>query len=115
MIVEAEGLLGRERELAVVDRFLSAIRERPAAVVLEGEPGIGKTARSGTAASEAGDRGYAILAATPTRAERSLSFVGLTDLLAHAHDVFAQLPSPQCSALEVALLLGEQGDAPPDP
>jgi DNA-binding CsgD family transcriptional regulator len=115
MITEAEGLLGREQELAAVGRFLITIEERPAAVLLEGEPGIGKTALVGHAVEEARQRRYRILEARPTSAESSLSFVGLTDLLSDAHPLFAELPLPQRRALEVALLLDESTDAPPDP
>ncbi len=115
MIIEADELVGREQEMAAISRFLATIEERPAAVVLEGEPGIGKTALVGHAVDEARRRGYRILAARPTSAESSLSFVGLTDLLSDARELFAELPAPQRHALEVALLLDDGADATPDP
>lgn len=115
MIIEAEDLLGRERELEALARFLATIEERPALVVFEGDPGIGKTALFDRATDEAGRRGYRILVARPTQAESALSFVGLTDLLAEAHESFSQLPSPQRAALEVALLLDESTETAPDP
>jgi MoxR-like ATPase len=49
-------------------------------LVLEGEPGIGKTALLRHAVEEARRRGYQVLEARPTSAESSLSFVGLMDL-----------------------------------
>ena len=112
---EVESLLGREQELAAVGRLLTTLAERPAAVVLEGEPGIGKTTLFKNAVDQARSRGYTILAATPTEAESALSFVGLTDLLGRVHERFAELPAPQRHALEVALLLDESGEAVPDP
>jgi predicted ATPase len=112
--MEPDVLLGREREIAAVGRFLGAVRERPAALIVEGEPGIGKTALFECAVDEARSRDFRILAARPTSAERSLSFAGLTDLLADLHELFVELPSPQRRALEVALLLDEPGDEPPD-
>ena len=115
MIVEADGLLGREQELESVGRFLAAIEERPEAMLVEGEPGIGKTVLFEHALAEARARDYRISAARPTSAESSLSFVGLTDLLSDAHALFAELPTPQRCALEAALLLGGPEDAPPDP
>ncbi|HEY2937739.1 MAG TPA: AAA family ATPase [Gaiellaceae bacterium] len=115
MIIEADGLLGREQEVAAISRFLATIEERPAARLLDGEPGIGKTALVGHAVDEARRRGYRILAARPTSAESSLSFVGLTDLLSDARELFAELPMPQRRALEIALLLDEGADATPDP
>jgi hypothetical protein len=36
-------LVGREWEMAGADRFLDDVADGPAALVLEGEPGIGKT------------------------------------------------------------------------
>jgi DNA-binding CsgD family transcriptional regulator len=114
MVIEAAPL-GREQESAAVGRFLATIEERPAAVVLEGEPGIGKTALVAHAVGEARRRGFRILEARPTSAESSLSFVGLTDLLSDAHPFFAELPLPQRRALEVALLLDELTDMRPDP
>src|SRR6266545_7489877 len=100
--MEAKELLGREQELAAVGRFLATLADGPAVLLLEGEPGIGKTALVECAVEEARGRGDRILAARPTSAERSLSFVGLTDLLSDVREGFAELPSPQRSALEVA-------------
>ncbi len=113
--MEAKELLGREQELAAVGRFLATLADGPAVLLLEGEPGIGKTALVECAVEEARGRGDRILAARPTSAERSLSFVGLTDLLSDVREGFAELPSPQRSALEVALLLDESTNGPPDP
>jgi DNA-binding CsgD family transcriptional regulator len=115
MMLDAEALLGRERELAAVGRFLAALEEAPAALMLAGEPGIGKTVLFEHAVGEAREHGFRILAARPTAAEGALSFVGLTDLLSDAREVFAELPSPQRRALDVALLLAEETDAPTDP
>ena len=82
MIREGNALLGRERELASLGGFLATIAERPAALVLEGEPGIGKTVLLGHAVDEARRRGgYRVLAAGPTNSKSQLAFVGLTDLL----------------------------------
>lgn len=115
MVVDAQGLLGREQELAAVSRFLATIEERPAALALEGEPGIGKTVVVRHALAEGRRHGYRVLSIRPTSAESALSFVGLTDLLSDTHELFADLPSPQRRALEVALLLDEPTDTPPDP
>jgi DNA-binding CsgD family transcriptional regulator len=115
IVTYVEPLLGRERELAAVGRFLGAIEGGRAAALLEGEPGIGKTALFKTAIDAGRKRGCVILAATPTNAESALSFVGLTDLLSDVHELFAELPSPQRHALEAALLLDDVPDAPPDP
>jgi hypothetical protein len=99
MITEAGAPLGRERELAILGGFLATIERRPAVLVLEGKAGIGKTVLVEQAVGEARRRGYRVLAARPTSAESSLSFVGLSDLLLDARDLFVELPSPQRRAL----------------
>ncbi len=53
-------VIGRDKELATIGDFLSA-RDLPAALVLEGEPGIGKTALLRRGIAEAGF--YRVLAA----------------------------------------------------
>jgi DNA-binding CsgD family transcriptional regulator len=115
MATEAEPLLGRERELSAVGRLLASVAQRPAALLLEGEPGIGKTVMFGAASADARARGYKVLVAAPTKAESDLSFVALTDLLADSHELFARLPAPQRRALEGALLLDDSATHAPDP
>jgi DNA-binding CsgD family transcriptional regulator len=106
-------VIGRDKELATIGDFLAA-RDLPAALVLEGEPGIGKTVLLSWGTAEAAS--YRVLAAAPVEAERDLSFTGLTDLLEDAlEEVLAKLPSPQRHALEVALLLRDPGGSDPDP
>ena len=38
-----ETIIGREEELAAVEAFLDGVEQGPCALVLSGEPGIGKT------------------------------------------------------------------------
>jgi hypothetical protein len=47
MVAAAGSLFGRERELAHIHRLLERSATGPAALVLEGEPGIGKTTSGG--------------------------------------------------------------------
>ena len=86
----------------------------PAGVVLEGEAGIGKTVLWRAALDRARALGLRVLDARPTEAERELSFVALTDLLADVRDEIGRLPAPQRRALRVALLLEELRGAPPN-
>jgi DNA-binding CsgD family transcriptional regulator len=107
-------VVGREEELAAIRAFLAAPEELPGAVVLEGEPGIGKTVLLGQAMAEA--RSYRILAAAPAEAERELSFTGLMDLIEPVLEpAVTELPPPQRHALEVALLQRDTGGSDPDP
>ncbi len=105
-------LLGRDVELALLRVFLE---RRPgdgaAALLVEGEPGIGKTAMWRAVTEAARERGFRVLRARPSEAERTLSFAALADLLGDAHEVIEQLPALQRRPLAVALLL-EQTDGP---
>jgi DNA-binding CsgD family transcriptional regulator len=96
-------LVGRESELGAVETFLRA--ERPRAVAIVGEPGIGKTTLWQAAVEQERARGARVLIARPTESESRLSFAGLADLLADVpEETFALLPEPQRLGLDVALL-----------
>ena len=109
-------VIGRDDELGAIEAFLDPARERPAALVLSGEAGIGKTILW-EAGLEAAERRYErVLSCRGVEAEASLAFAGLSDLLADVLDEVAPSLAPlRLRALEVALLLAEPGDAPPDP
>jgi DNA-binding CsgD family transcriptional regulator len=85
---------------AISDLFARTTTQ-PSAVLLVGEPGIGKTTQLRAAASEAGALGYTVLATTGAVAESVPSYAALADLLAPVDDdVVARLPAPQRNALE---------------
>jgi DNA-binding CsgD family transcriptional regulator len=108
-------LVGRAEDIGVLRRFLEAVEELPAAVVLEGDAGIGKTTLLASAIEAAHKRGYRTLACRPGEAEAQLSFAGLRDLLEHEYDaVAAELPPPQRRALAVAMLREEPTGAGPE-
>ena len=87
----------------------------PGSVLLEGDPGIGKTTVWAAGVDAAARAGYRVLRAAPTEAERELAFAALGDLLEGVDaGVLAALPPPQRRALEVALLLDEDEGPPPD-
>lgn len=99
-------LVGRDQELAELDALL----EDPivTALLLEGEPGIGKTTLWRHCVERARERGLTVLTARPGAAEAELGFSGLADLLAgELEHTLARLPDPQRRALEVALLLAD--------
>jgi DNA-binding CsgD family transcriptional regulator len=108
MAVSVRHLVGREDELAALLDLLDAPDELPAAAVVVGEAGIGKTTLSLAVAEAAEARGYLVLSCRLAEAEAAFSFVGLTDLIGGVvHDVLPQLPRPQRRALEAALALSE--------
>src|SRR5439155_23772320 len=101
----AGAVVVRETELGVVDRMLDRIPTGPAALVIEGEAGIGKTSVWLEAVSAAETRGYRVLRARPAESEAKLSFAALADLVGPAFDeARAQLPHPQELALSATLL-----------
>jgi DNA-binding CsgD family transcriptional regulator len=111
-----DGLLGREAELVAVDDLLDRAGSGFAALVLEGEPGIGKTTVWGEGVRRAEALGFTVLACRPAEAEAKLSFSALTDLLERVpSDALGELPEPQRRALAVALLRSPAGDEDVEP
>jgi hypothetical protein len=98
-------LLGRERELEIVENLLTDSAGSPRVVVIDGEAGIGKSTLWTAGVELARARAYTVLVARGSEAEVGLSFAGLTDLLDPVIDtVRDRLPEPQRIAVEVALL-----------
>nr|MBA2742149.1 AAA family ATPase [Actinomycetota bacterium] len=107
---------GRDAELAELQTFLAGVPEAAAALVLEGEAGMGKTTlwRAGIAAAEGS--GLRVLQATPAESETTLSFSGIGDLLDPVLDTALDpLPPAQRRALSRALVLEEDDGPAPDP
>ena len=96
-------LIGRESELAAVHTFLDG-SGGSRALVVAGEPGIGKTALWSAAIDAAAERGYRVLSARASDAEAQMSFAALVDLLDGVDLGGLGLPAPQLHALQVALL-----------
>jgi DNA-binding CsgD family transcriptional regulator len=101
-------IVGREAELASLRAFVEAPGGVPAAFVLEGEAGIGKSTLWLAAIEVARAHGLTVLMSRPTQAEQTLGHVGLWDLLDGViDDVLPRLAAPRRRALEVALLREE--------
>jgi DNA-binding CsgD family transcriptional regulator len=108
-------IVGREEQLPVLERLVTAAQEGPHAVVVEGPAGIGKTTiwREGVALARR--TGLMTLECAPAESEARLSFAALGDLLEPVlEDALPELPVPQRRALEVALLFAEPEERPPD-
>lgn len=101
-------IVGREEELGSVYAFIGEAGGRLAALVLEGEAGIGKSTLWLAGREHARTRGLRVLSSRPAEAERSLAHVGLGDLLEDVlDDVLPALSAPRRRVLEVALLREE--------
>ncbi len=96
-------IVGREDELAALAQFLSR-DDWPRTLLLEGEPGAGKTTLWEYAVDSAGER-FRVLSARPLEIEGKLAYSGVGDLLDGVHAAFDELPGPQAHALRAALLL----------
>ena len=77
----AGDVIGRESELAILDRFLDSIPTGPGALLLSGDAGIGKTTVWQEGLASALQRGYRTLSCGPVEAETRLSYAALGDLL----------------------------------
>jgi len=99
------GVIGREREIAVVSACLDSVPRGPRALLVEGEAGIGKSTVWFEAVRLAEARGYRVLRARPAESEAKLSYATLADVVGSAFDeARGQLPHPQELALAAALL-----------
>src|SRR2546430_9129598 len=108
-------IVGREAELASLNAFIDETEGGAAALVLEGEAGVGKSTLWGAAVEHARVRGLTVLSSRPAQAERGLGNVGLGDLLEGViDDVLAALLTPRRRALQVALLREEVSGEPVD-
>jgi predicted ATPase len=107
-------LVGREREVARLDAFLAGLAAGPSALVIEGEPGIGKTALLEATLARAA--ALPVLRARCAQAESGLAYAGLADLLGRVTEtVLAGLPSPQRRAVQVVLGRAEVGQDAVEP
>jgi DNA-binding CsgD family transcriptional regulator len=120
------GLVGRDAEVAKIRAFLPAASRAPAALVITGDAGIGKTAIWRHVLQTVGQSSR-VLSCQPAPAERPLALSALDDLFGDvAGEVLPALAGPRRHAMETALLRGQPpstpsaslsraGRAPPDP
>lgn len=102
-------LVGRGSERARLDALLDDARVgRSGALVLRGEPGIGKTALLEYAADRA--EGFEVLRALGVQAESELPFAALHELLRPFLDRLDALPELHARALRAAFALGPVDD-----
>ena len=116
-------IIGRDTELETVTTWLhtgipnpSSSSPAKSALVILGEPGIGKTTMWGEAVRLARLEGWYVLSCQPRPSDAGLPNVGLTDLLRPVPDeTFEGLPIPQRKPIEVATLRREadEGDLEP--
>jgi DNA-binding CsgD family transcriptional regulator len=101
------GLTGRSEETSRLHGLIGAVREGGAALVLRGEPGIGKTALLAEAAAVARASGLRVLSTVGVESEARLPYAGLHQLLWPVRDRFSVLPPRQREVLLASLGMSE--------
>src|SRR5687768_4680683 len=98
---DAAQLQGRRRESELLERLIDAVRAGESrALVLRGEPGVGKTALLEYLVKHAS--GCRVGRAAGVQSEMELAYAGLHQLLAPMLERLEQLPTPQRDALRTA-------------
>src|SRR5258707_4529585 len=106
----AAELTGRPSERDVLDGLIEAVRAGESrALVVRGEPGVGKSALLEYMVEQAS--GCRVARAAGVQSEMELAFAGLHQLLAPMLDRLERLPAPQRDALRTAFGLSP-GSAP---
>ena len=112
----ATSVLSRAEEFLAIAEFLDAASVDPTGLVIEGDPGIGKTTVWSAAVDLAVDRGFRVLSARAADAESVLGYAALADLLAEVDsEEWAALPAPQRLAVDHVLLRADAAGSATDP
>lgn len=99
-------LLGRTAELARLRALVARARKGGSgALLVRGEPGIGKTALLAAASAQAG--AMRVLRARGVQSEAELAFAGLAELLGPVLELRAEIPPLQAASVAGALGVGE--------
>jgi DNA-binding CsgD family transcriptional regulator len=110
--VESRRLFGRQREVAVLERLLRTARDGHGAVlVVDGEPGVGKTALLEYASDVAEE--FRVVRTAGVEGEMELDYAALQQLCSPLLEYSVRLPDPQRDALDVAF--GRSAGQAPSP
>ena len=108
-------IVGRDAELAAIASMLRDSTTAQSGVVLEGEPGIGKTTVWRHGVELARELSFPVLTSWPAETEAALPYAALGDLLEPVlEERLPLLAEPQRLALEVALLRSRPAETPTD-
>ncbi|MFC7362248.1 ATP-binding protein, partial [Nocardioides astragali] len=109
----SQGLIGRDREIRQVTEFLRGTGS-PAVplgttMVIEGDPGVGKTALSRAVSDLERAHGATVLSGGGVQSEVDIGYASLTQLLGPVVDYVDALPAAHRDSLHAALGYGELG------
>src|SRR3954451_23152343 len=99
---EAAPLLGRVEEQNLLTSLVDDVGTRGHALVLRGEPGIGKSRLLSAAARTARERGMTVLTTAGVHSETHLPFAGLHQLFRPVRERVGELPDAPRAALDAA-------------
>jgi DNA-binding CsgD family transcriptional regulator len=105
-------LVGRLDEQRLLTSLLDDVPTRGQALVVHGDPGIGKSRLLSEAERTARERGMAVLSTTGVQSEADLPFAGLHQLLRPVRRRASELREVQRGALDAAFGLSQE--APPE-
>src|SRR3954469_10540987 len=97
------GLVSRSAETAVLHSFVERFLTSGAALLVTGDPGVGKSALLDVAEQEATTAGATVVHAEGVEFEAEVSFAGLNQILLPLLGHLDALPEPHQEALAVAL------------
>ncbi|MCV7282325.1 AAA family ATPase [Mycolicibacterium flavescens] len=98
-------VVGQPAHQRAIAAFLHAAADGPAALLIEGEPGIGKTTLWLAAVEQAQKAGFRVLSTRAAAAESVLAYTALADLLDEVDaGAWAELPTPQLLAVDQVLM-----------
>src|SRR5215210_800330 len=104
----ATPLVGRLEEQSLLTSLVDGVATRGQALVLHGEPGIGKSRLLAEAERTARERGMAVLTTAGVQSEAHLPFAGLHQLLRPVRDRASELRDAQRAALDAAFGLTDE-------
>ncbi len=111
----AANMVDRPAEERAVYEFLDAAASGPSALLIDGDPGIGKTTLWSAACGWARARGFQVLSARVAAAEPVSAYTALADLLSELDPaMWADLPAPQRIAVDQVLGRKSAGGAATD-
>jgi hypothetical protein len=104
-----DDIVERHAEMLAIDGLLTSATSEPRALVLDGDPGIGKTVVWLAALERAREKGFHALSTRAAQPEPALAYTALADLRGEVDEsVSTCLPAPQRRAIESVPLRTEK-------
>ncbi|KWX67803.1 AAA family ATPase [Mycobacterium sp. NAZ190054] len=102
-------MIGRDNELEAITAAADGVANRGCALVVEGEPGIGKTTLLAAATVWAKRHGFTVLSCAGVQSQTTVGYAGLHELVHPILSCVDTLPKHQRTALLAAFGLAEAG------